>query len=471
MFREYKRPFDREDIFNDKVKILVKLDTFEIITDEEKDIIERLILLERLGCFRVLFILSENKNLNEIVKANDGEVVSYYDEDTYKPMVVMKTNKSDEIQGLIYGTYEYFKDMKQYDGKSNISVLESFFIDRLRIDYVVTHKKDIYFTEEKKVKNIDLHTLIDEIRILLVNRGIYKQYTNSTVNQGLYYEHRITCMFPYYRILRYYTNELDNKKYEEVKEQTYSLAQRLGFLCKASDKISYYYLKYPNNDVRDECLYNFAYFIMLATGIFDDFAWILKGLYDLNFKNNLSIKLVCPYKNNEFVVCDFIKKLAQKNEVLSNTLKNVSLQNDINILYPIRDTLQHRSFITAIGRSKVIGNRRIQQDSMIAIPKKSIEFIQNSKIGTLKEWGVISNIGDRYGINPHLFSKKILYLINKICKDIVEGIYWNEFLKDEDLHKIAIDVNKLKSNELATWTFVNDSLYFGKLNLIEENNL
>ena len=31
MFKEYKRPFDREDIFKDKVKILVKLDTFKII--------------------------------------------------------------------------------------------------------------------------------------------------------------------------------------------------------------------------------------------------------------------------------------------------------------------------------------------------------------------------------------------------------------------------------------------------------
>lgn len=470
MFREYKRPFDREDIFKDKVKILVKLDTFKIITDEEKDIIERLILLERLGCFRVLFILSENEELNQIVKVNDGEIVSYYDEEKYRPMVVMKTNKSDISQDLVYGTYEDFKNMKQYDGNSNISVLESFLIDRLRIDYAVTYNKDIYFNEAENVKNIDLNTLIDEIRILLVNRGIYKQYTNSTVNQGLYYQHRITSVFPYYTILRYYTNRIDNKKYEDVKEQTDSLAQRLIFLCKSSDKIAYYHLKYPNNDTRDECLYNFAYFIMLSTGILDDFAWIIKGLYDLEFKRNMGIKLVCTYKNNEFVVCDLIKKLAKQNESLSNVLKDVYLQNDINILYPIRDTLQHRSFIKVMGRSKVIGNRTIEQDSIVTIPKESIEFIKNSNIGTIEEWGVIFEVGDRYGINPILFTQKILYLINKIAKYIVEGIGWNEFLNDEELHKIEIEVNKLKSGKLKTWTFSNDTLYFGRINLIKVNN-
>lgn len=52
----------------------------------------------------------------------------------------------------------------------------------------------------------------------------------------------------------------------------------------------------------------------------------------------------------------------------------------------------------------------------------------------------------------------------------MEGIGWDEFLNDEELHKIKIDVNKLKSAELATWTFANDTLYFGRINLIEGNN-
>lgn len=469
MFKEYKRPFDREDIFKDKVKILVKLDTFEIITDEEKDIIERLILLERLGCFRVLFILSENEVFNQIVKANDGEIVYYYNQENYRPMVVMKTNKSDRNQDLIYGNYEYFKDIKQSNGNSNISVLESFLIDRLKIDYVITCNKDNYFNEDKKAKNIDLHTLIDEIRILLVNRGIYKKYTNSTVNQGLYYEHRITSVFPYYSILRYYTNELDNENYQEVKEQTYSLAQRLGFLCKASDRISYYYLKKQGNDNRDECLYNFAYFIMLATGIFDDFAWILNRLYSLDLKD-MDIKLRCVYKNNEFLNSKFMKKLMDKNIELSNILKNKNIQNDINILYPIRDTLQHREFITSMGSLKAIGNRTIEGESTIVIPKESIEFIKNSNIGTVELWGSTLEIGNIYCINPQLFTERILYLINKISKYVVEGIGWNEFLNNEDLEKIEIEVNKLKSGELATGTFANDTLYFGRVNMINENN-
>lgn len=403
MFREYKRPFDRDDIFKDKVNILVKLDAFEVITEEEKDIIERLILLERLECFRVLFILNENEKLNQIVKDNNGEVVAYYDEETYRPMVVIKTNKSDISEKLISGTYEYFKDRKQCNGNSNVSLLESLLIDRLRIDYVVTQNRDIYFNDEEKAKNIDLHTLIDEIRVLLVNRCIYKQYTNSTVNQGLYYEHRITSVFPYYSILRYYTNELDNEKYQEVKEQTYSLAQRLGFLCKASDRISYYYLKKQGNDNRDECLYNFAYFIMLATGIFDDFAWILNRLYSLELKD-MDIKLRCVYKNNEFLTSKFMKKLMDRNIKLGSILRDTEIQNDINILYPIRDTLQHREFITDRGSLTVRGNRRIEGESTITVPKESIEFIRDSNIGTSEQWGVKLEIGDTYCINPYLFT-------------------------------------------------------------------
>lgn len=471
MFRKYKRPFDREDIFKEKIKILVKLDTFEVITDEENDIIERLILLEKLGCFRVLFILSEKEELNKVVKFNNGEVVDYYNEEASKKRVFMKTNKPDTHQMLIYGDYQYLKNIKQNNGKSNICILETFLIDRLNIDYVVTSYKDIYFNEKQKVKNIDLYTLIDEIRILLVNRGIYKKYTNSTVNKGLYYHHRMISVFPHYSILRYYINELDNKKYEQVKEQTYSLAQRLNFLCEATDKISYYYFKEQNNDNKDECLYNFAYFVMLATGIFDDFAWILKGLYDLKFKNNMGIKLVCPYKNNEFITCDFIKKLAKENEQLSNILKNPYLQNDINILYPIRDTLQHREFIRVIGREKVINNISIEQESMISIPKESIEFIKNSKIGTLTQWGTIFDTKDIYGINPHLFAQKILYLINKIAKYVVDGIVWSRFLNNDELGKIEQNINKLKRDELSTYTYSNDTLYFGRISFIEENDL
>lgn len=467
MFKEYKRPFDREDIFKDKVKILVKLDTFKIITDEEKDIIERLILLERLRCFRVLFILSENEALNQIVKENDGEIVTYYNKDINRPMVVMKTNKSHRGQDLIYGTYDDFKYIKQ--SNSNISVLESFLIDVLKIDYVVTCNKDNYFTDNKNAKNIDLNNLIDEIRILLVNRGIYKKYINSTVNQGLYYEHRIQSVFPYYSMLRYYTNSLDSENYQEVKEQTYSLSQRLGFLCKASDRISYYYFKKPNNDNRDECLYNFAYFIMLATGIFDDFAWILNRVYRLGLRD-MDIKLRCVYKNNEFLNSTFIKKLMNKNIELSRILKNQNLQNDINVLYPIRDTIQHREFIISMGHSKVLGNKTIEKESIIVIPKESIEFIKRSNIGTLEQWGVEFEIGNRNCINPQLFTEQILHLINKISKYIVEGIEWGEFLNNKDLERIEIEINKLKSGQLKTLTFANDTLYFGRINTIKENN-
>ena len=73
---------------------------------------------------------------------------------------------------------------------------------------------------------------------------------------------------------------------------------------------------------------------MLATGIFDDFAWILNRVYRLGLRD-MDIKLRCVYKNNEFLNSTFIKKLMNKNIELSRILKNQNLQNDINVLYSL----------------------------------------------------------------------------------------------------------------------------------------
>jgi len=465
MLMKYKSPFDREDIFKEKVKILIKLDTFEIIKTDEEDVIRRLILLERIGCFRVLFILSQDADINKIVIDNDGEIISYYDGQTYAPMVRVKTNKATWDEDVICGKYEDFKDINPCNGMSKISVLDSILIDKLKIDYVVTYHNDIYFEKRStNAKNIDSYTLIDEIRILLVNRGIYKKYTNSTVNQGLYYNHRVTSVFPYYTILRYYTNGLDGNKYKQVKEQTYSLAQRLIFLCKASDRISYYHLREANNDTMDECLYNFGYFVMLVTGIFDDFAWILSMLYSLDLRD-MDIKLRCVYKNNEFLISKFMKKILDIDKDLYTALTNDNIQNNINILYPFRDMLQHREFITGMGRSKVVGGSIIKEDNMIVIPKGSIEFIMKSNIGNMKEWGIIFDDGEIYGINPHLFIERILYLINKISQCVVENIQWGKFLSEDELNKSKNSSELFINGKLVTRVFSNDTLYFGRIKL------
>lgn len=43
-------------------------------------------------------------------------------------------------------------------------------------------------------------------------------------------------------------------------------------------------------------------------------------------------------------------------------------------------------------------------------------------------------------------------------------------LNNKDLERIEIEINKLKSGQLKTLTFANDTLYFGRINTIKENN-
>ncbi len=62
---------------------------------------------------------------------------------------------------------------------------------------------------------------------------------------------------------------------EKIMNQFYSLSQRLEFICRGTDKVSYFSLKYANNHTQNNALYHLGYLIMLITGAFDDLAWIL----------------------------------------------------------------------------------------------------------------------------------------------------------------------------------------------------
>lgn len=128
-----------------------------------------------------------------------------------------------------------------------------------------------------------------------------------------------------------------------------SLGRRLEFICRAYDKVSFFSLKTANHDVQNNQLYHLAYFVMLITGVFDDLAHIIEEFYHMRIKGRKNISLRIPLNEKPK---KFYQEIQSENAALYEFLTTSDIRRDINVFYPIRDSLQHRELLRGILYSK-----------------------------------------------------------------------------------------------------------------------
>jgi len=86
--------------------------------------------------------------------------------------------------------------------------------------------------------------------------------------------------------------------------------------------------------------YDFAFSILLVTGIFDNLAWLICKIYEIEL-SKMDIKLIIPDEEKKR---KFIKAVEEKCSCLSDFLSMELTQAKISLVYPIRDTVVHLSF-------------------------------------------------------------------------------------------------------------------------------
>ncbi|MBA7592517.1 hypothetical protein ES708_34704 [subsurface metagenome] len=174
---------------------------------------------------------------------------------------------------------------------------------------------------------------------------------------------------------------------EKIEDHLASVGTRLEFVCKAYDKVAFFSLKTANLDDQSNQLYHLAYFVMLITGVFDNLAHIIKEFYHMPIKKRMSINLRIPPDEKP---SKFYQLLKAENAILYEFLTAPDTQRDINIFYPLRDSLQHREFLRGIQyqegsetNKNVFELSRETADSLSMISDKLIYIIDLVEIRCL----------------------------------------------------------------------------------------
>ncbi|XUX00123.1 MAG: hypothetical protein TUN42_09560 [Dehalogenimonas sp.] len=214
-------------------------------------------------------------------------------------------------------------------------------------DYLIVSKNDpLLFCDSNQIQTvISAEAALDYIRIMFSKHGVffiqpkYPVYLDESFHY-LYRFKKLYWAFQYPWTIAVYAPESWAKK--NVLEQLLdSLSQRLKFLCRAYDNVAFYSLKNADNATSDNALYHLSFFTMLATGILDNLANIIKEMYDIEVKKQIDITLKISEKNAS-VKSVFYSELQKKNFGLFEFLSSQPTQKQIQAFYPIRDSLQHR---------------------------------------------------------------------------------------------------------------------------------
>lgn len=258
---------------------------------------------------------------------------------------------------------------------------------------------------------------LDLVRVLLVNRGLFYLRGGITVNEGFYYLYRFKWVFRAYQQAWTVATFARATLGEAVQDQLSSLGTRLNFLCRAADRGAYAAQQRANNDTEVNVLYHLAYFVMLATGVFDDLAWTLTHLYKLpsHRRNHVVLKFDAG-KNTS----PFLDALGAAAPAVAARVAGAQVQGILRIFYPVRDRLQHRQFLRGL---LYLGGPWAAPKILFEFPEDAIQPIRDASTdrrGT--EWG-LGLASDAY-VDPYAFLTRGIAAVAEVHEAIIGAVDW-----------------------------------------------
>lgn len=422
------------------MKILINTESIaDEILNKEKGIIA-LLKMSHFPFLKIHFTPTPQEEIKKRMADYDVKPCEYCFQEDGESFVYLKANDFENI------VYYYHKDEKErllekicLDSK--VTIVDLIAGHDTYYDYYVVGKNDgIHNSKFKKAKDQITEKTVELVRILLVNLGYFYVNPKYCVNEGYYYLYRFKKVFkefqPAWSIV---CSSKGLSVNEELFNQFDSLSQRLEFICRASDKVSFYSLKLANNDTQDNTLYHLGYLVMLITGVFDDLAWVITHLYNFEI-SRMQVVLKVSDKRKKFY-----SLLAEKNKDLHDFLVSEHTQNLINLFYPIRDALQHRQFVKGMRYSDSEGF----DGNVFALPEDTLLFVEKVTKDK-KEFGLVFQnkpIGDFCLFDSHVFSMKAVETASYIVNNTLSLINWEgvlSALSEEKLANVKESLDKYK---------------------------
>lgn len=442
-------------IFNQKytdipiVKILIHTDSFKDDLINGDKTARALFKMSKYEFLKIDFTPTSNGTSMKLLSSHRLKPHTYFYNDGYVSL------KCDDVESFLVANTnkKYLEEFIHFN--SQVKVIDIIASNSDDYDYFIVGKYDELHNlkTENRTKILYPKQAIELIRLLAVDKDCFYTKPNEKISGFYYYLYRYKSIFfefqPAWTKVVYAKDHgiIDSK----VEEQFDSLAHRLEYICRSADKVSIYSLKEGNNSNQANALYHFGYLVMLITGVYDDIAWIIEHIYKLDLhKRDVTLKVTSKRK--------LLKKVSIINKELYNYLTEKHTQELINLLYPIRDTLQHRQFIRGSRYSEQSGYNQ----NLLQLPEETVNIIKESS-EDLETYGLVFSHSNTFLFNPKLFTSKIIENTAYIINQILSLIDWNEIIKSLPKNKIEEIILSNTKLEKGLWYFLGldeEPLYF-----------
>lgn len=412
------RSFKKSEKFN----ILIHSDSISSEIKACSGKIEAIDKLNQLDEINVVFNPTEDVELRKIIENKyNSEIGSYKIKGNF--MCFESKNFSGIVKILSKESYE-----EQFEKVNNTKLkqidLTTMYNDMF--DLVIVSAEDI--NQIKPDNRLTcINSVLELVRLYMINQKLFYVTKGYTIDETFYYIYRYKKIFYKYQYLWSAVCEMDSEiEKDDLMKYCDSLSTRLEFYCRACDQTKIECLKKPSNLTASYIKYNFGYLILIMTGIYDNLAWIINELYELNITDGLKVGIkIKKSLMNQNKKNYFLEELTSKDNKLAEFISDESIQNYIHLLYPIRDSLVHRDFLKSVQYCNK--DNKIEKN-LIKIPKivyEDLKKIAITKNNYLDSFIVLDKI---YYIEPYKFIE--------VMDDIFVRIV-NNILREVDLSRIT----------------------------------
>lgn len=266
-------------------------------------------------------------------------------------------------------------------------------------------KKNVRIQRRFNVKILSFVQALEYMDLDLKRRNIY--YANPKVREtdgrAFHYWFLIRYLIPNFaeawRVAVFGNAVIQNGP--KIKDVLSGLADRFENALYTSDRIALEFMKRPINSTEWEILYNFNYFCLLATGVFDALAWLTVHRYSMPIHKRLDVTIQITGSKSRGA--KFVNAISQRNAPLASFIQNNA--DLIKLFYPMRHSAQHRE---PVGGAQFEDRAEGWTASLARIKSDAVAGIR--KIDTqghpFSEWGLLDTWSDF--LEPYRFTRKAL---------------------------------------------------------------
>lgn len=307
----------------------------------------------------------------------------------------------EENSGEFQEIKNAFRDLLAFEAISNWTEGDSIFVTQCS----PLLEKNVWIQQRFNVKILSFVQALEYMDLDLKRRNVY--YANPFMRES---DGRA---FHYWFLLRYLIPKFTDawgvivsgntviRNGPQIQDALSGLADRLENALCASDRITIEFMKRPINSTEWEMLYNFNYFCLLATGVFDALAWLTVHRYSMPIHSYLdvSIQITGPKSRG----AKFVNTISKENALLASFIQDN--EDLIKLFYPMRHSAQHKEPVGGAqfedrNEGWTVSVARIKTDALTAIRKIDAQSHPFSEWGLLDAWGDL--------LEPYRFTRKAL---------------------------------------------------------------